>query len=505
MSISRQKRLPSNNLLLDFLNRESREIFGLYSILSDEDHINFLVETINVAVFICYEFCIENPGSIAECDLVRIAFRRRSRFVEEGLIRFPIREASLDDLWLKKEKEYRLFKDSYKALYSETGKKFIKKYSHALITRKAKIGTEIISRWDSGPSSNPVWEKIKGKVTTKEIDRIRKLPQKLKEKGLGIKGQSLVDEIGSKKGINPIYFRHILQNHYFSIYLDEYNLRFLSKIPYFRDRYGYEENDLCYNYEALRAALSVIKLWNLIKRASADTLVKIRRKSGYFLFRDVFLEISGQCNSINDVLKSFSFGAAKIHKELNETKLLEIYDDKKIVPLNGFKLTETEISAIDYRLISISKSSLDAYHDNLTNNSKNTTQPIKRISMIKGIEITEQCYKERPIIAIFVALQMEREILVDRWSLKCKFPSNFWTGEAQGINLIVYGPDQIGRVPAAISTMEMFFEFKSRFNKIPEIIISTGIAGGFKNEGVMSIPSPIKPPSCVDEYSRYQQ
>lgn len=483
--MSIQKELPLNNLLLDFLNRESREIFGLYSILSNEDHINFLVETINVAVFICHEFCIENPGSIAECDLVRIAFKRRSKFVEEGLIRFPIREISLDELWLKKEKEYRLFKESYRALYSETGKKFIKKYSHALITRKSKIGGEIISRWDAGPSSNPVWGTIKETVTTKEIDRIRKLPLKLKEKDLGIKGQSLVNEIGTKIGINPICFRHILQNHYFSIYVDEYDLRLLSEIPYFRDRYGYEENDLCYNYEALRAALSAIKIWNLIKRVSADSLIEIRRKSGYFLFRDVFIEISGKCHSINDVLKSFSFGAAKIQKELNETILLEVYDDKKIIPPNGFKLTKSEISAIDHRLISISNPSLEAYHDIFNNNSKSKTQPIERIHMIKGTEITEQRYKERPIIAIFVALQMEREILVDRWSLKCKYPNIFWTGESQDNNLIVYGPDQIGRVSAAISTMEMFFELKSRFNKLPEIIISTGIAGGFKDEGVM--------------------
>ena len=115
-------------------------------------------------------------------------------------------------------------------------------------------------------------------------------------------------------------------------------------------------------------------------------------------------------------------------------------------------------------------------------------QPIKiseRNPMITGTEITDQDYKQHPIIAIFVALEMERDLLVNRWSLKCKYPNKFWTGTAQNNNLIVYGTDQMGRVPAAIATMEMIYELDSRFNKLPDIIISTGIAGGFKKEGVM--------------------
>lgn len=476
---------PLSNLLLDFLNREGREIFGLFSVLSDEDHIKFLAETINVAVFICYEFCIENPGSVAECDLVRIAFKRRERFVDERLIRYPIREASLDELWNKKEREYRLFREPYGALYSTVGKKFIAKYSHALIHRSSNISTEIVTRWDSGPISNKIWNKIKEKVAPNKIDEIRKLPQKLKENGLAIKGQTLVDEIGPTIGIDPRYFRHVLQNHFFGIYLDEYDLRLLSQIPYFRTRYGFWDNDLCYNYEAIRASLSVISLWNLIRSISADTLVEIRKRPGYFLFRDTFHFIASHCSTVNDILRVFSFGADQIQGELNESKLIEVYDKQRIIPVNGFRLTLPEISAIDYRLKSIVKPAMDAYHDFFCNSSKCRIQSVERLMMIRGAELADQDYKERPIIAIFVALQVERKLLVNRWSLKCKYPNKFWTGTVQNNNLIVYGTDQLGRVPAAIATMDMIYELRSRFNKLPEIIISTGIAGGFKKEGVM--------------------
>ena len=81
-----------SNIFLDFLNRESREIFGFFNILSRQKHIDFLSETVNVAVLICREFCIATPGSIAECDLVRIAMNRKSEFFSEQLIKMPLRE-----------------------------------------------------------------------------------------------------------------------------------------------------------------------------------------------------------------------------------------------------------------------------------------------------------------------------------------------------------------------------------------------------------------------------
>ena len=481
--IASKKKPALSNILLDFLNRESREIFGLYN-LSKSDHINFLAETINVAVFMCYEFCIENPGSIGECALVRVAFKRREKFFENQLIRMPMREFSLDDFWKKKEREYKLLKGQYVELYSDTGKDFIARHSHAIIHRDTKIGSEIIKRWECGPESNDIWDYITKNVPAKKIEKISKLPRKIKDQGLAIKGLTIVESVGDI-GINPNYLRQILQNDFFSIYINEYKLRLISQLPYFKTRFGLKDEDLCYNYEAIRAALRSIKLWGILRRMSADSLVELRTKLGYFSFRDAFHFIAAQCFSVYDVLRTFSLGADRIQKELNSTSLIDKYDNAKIVLIKGFDLNPKEISAIDYRLRAISESARESYYEIFCDNSKNNIKSSKRISMVTGKELSEKDYINNPIIAIFVALQMEREILINRWSLVKQYSEPFWTGKVQNNNLILYGMDQIGRVPAAIATMQMFHKLHQLCKRKPDIIIATGIAGGFQDEGIM--------------------
>lgn len=476
---------PLSNILLDFLNRESREMFGLYELLSKEHHIQFITEVLNVAVFICYEYCIENLGSVAECEIVRIAFKRREKFLDERLIRMPIREESLNDLWGKKEREYRLFKGRYDDLYSSPGKKLVEKHSHALIHRSSKIGKEIINRWEAGPYCNNVWDKIKKNVPPKEIDKIRKIPRKIKDLNLAIKGETIVSLIGSNIGVDPRYFRHVLQNHFFSIYKDEFRLRLISQLPYFRSRYGFEDEDLCYNYEAIRAVLQSIELWNLIRGMSSDVIAVIRTKPGYFLFRESFHFVASQCSSVNEVLKIFSLGSDRIKKKLTETKLLDKYNMKTIIPIKGFDLNPEEISAIDYRLKSIAGPAIDVYNELFCESSECKIKKLERAKMIHGKTLSDQDFKEKPIIAIFVALQMEREFFVRRWELESQYPPIFWTGKIQEFNLVLYGPDKAGRVPAAITTMNLFHELISRYDRKPDIFIATGIAGGFKDEGVM--------------------
>lgn len=474
------------NIFLDFLNRESREIFGLYNILSVEKHIDLLSQAINISVFICRENCIATPGSIAECNLVRIAMNRKYEFLQEHLIRLPLREDSLGELWEKKEKEYRLFEKDYVALYSQTGKRFVEKYSNAVIHRTTNVSQMLIENWLAGPDENPIWRSVADSTPSKYLKDIRLIPRRLKEAGLAIKGPTIIENVRHDIGCSRSHLRHILQNQYFNIYLKEYGLELLYEIPYFKNRYGISNSNLYYHYLAIRASLLHIGLWDIILNMAASSLCQLRRMAGYYSFRDKFFEIASKCTNIDEISKIFSLSGTKIKPIIKETQLLDAFRDQKIHTARGIEFDLNELRAIEYRLENIAKAAnmvFEEVHYEVSFSEKDNRKG-DRGKMIHGEKISAEQFKTCKIVAIFVALKMEREILIDRWSLLNIYPSNFWTGMSGNTIILLYGPDKIGRVPAAISTMKMFYTLQLEYECKPNLLIVAGIAGGFQAEDV---------------------
>jgi nucleoside phosphorylase len=85
---------------------------------------------------------------------------------------------------------------------------------------------------------------------------------------------------------------------------------------------------------------------------------------------------------------------------------------------------------------------------------------------------------DRPTLAIFVALDIEREILVKHLGLKNQFPSDIWDGECNGLRVALFSSSDMGRVAGAIQTMRFLAKHR------PEMLLVAGIAGGFKQEKV---------------------
>jgi hypothetical protein len=106
-----------NNIFLDFLNRDSRQIYGLFEATKKSTHIKYLIEAINISVLLCDEYCIVPPGFIAECPFVWETLERRLDYLSERVIRLPMRESSFDDFFIKKQREYQPFQDLYSGLF----------------------------------------------------------------------------------------------------------------------------------------------------------------------------------------------------------------------------------------------------------------------------------------------------------------------------------------------------------------------------------------------------
>ena len=83
------------------------------------------------------------------------------------------------------------------------------------------------------------------------------------------------------------------------------------------------------------------------------------------------------------------------------------------------------------------------------------------------------------VVAVFTALHEEKEILAGMLGLTGSPQSRVWTGQLGSTTIYLYGPDQIGRVPAAIETLKFFHEHGK-----PDFLIVVGIAGGMQITGV---------------------
>ena len=82
------------------------------------------------------------------------------------------------------------------------------------------------------------------------------------------------------------------------------------------------------------------------------------------------------------------------------------------------------------------------------------------------------------IVGIFVALKEERDVLIKQLKFKSIDDSLLWTVSRNKVKFVLFSDDSMGRVQAAIATMNFLREYK------PNMLIVAGIAGGFASEKV---------------------
>lgn len=106
------------DIFLDFLNRDSRQLYGLFN-LSPAIHRRVLSTAINAAVVICESRCIVPPGFFLECDIAMDVLLQKKLFLQKRIIEFPIRETSLFLFAEKKRTEYKTVKKAYAGLFDD--------------------------------------------------------------------------------------------------------------------------------------------------------------------------------------------------------------------------------------------------------------------------------------------------------------------------------------------------------------------------------------------------
>jgi hypothetical protein len=86
------------NVYLHFINRDARDILGLFRHLSRDTHCKILSRALNAAVILCEDHTVMPPGFFLECELAYDVVSNKTPLIDAGLIILPRRELSLERL-----------------------------------------------------------------------------------------------------------------------------------------------------------------------------------------------------------------------------------------------------------------------------------------------------------------------------------------------------------------------------------------------------------------------
>lgn len=478
-----------HNVFLDFLNRDSRQIFGLFENVQPEAHIEALTRALNVAVLLCRENCICPVGFLSECGLARATVKRRRDFLFEGLIRLAIRESTIAEWHDKKRREYGQFRQKYLGLFEPSLVDFLKAFPDALIRRETVIGPTLVHDWEQAIDVDPFWKKVTAGKSYADIAIAQAVPKDLYQEGLAVVWpaieQKLIDQISS----SPAELRLLLQHQYFQIYLREYGLTVITGIPFSRFDFGVAHSTLEYDYRLLKAVATAAGVWEGLRSFSAPSIIGLRHRGDFWRFREAFEELGLRCGSIFAGTRAATFGGERT-TSLGYDLPQYLKHQAFLTTSRGIDIKDAELDEIAYRLSVVATSAAKVINSEAKDLFVDRSE--KSIASLSPNVVSRQRVQT---VGVFVALREERLEIVKRWKLTNEEGSPYWRGNRNGRHIVLYSTSEMGRVPAAIITYRLLSEIKV------DMLMVVGIAGGFAETGT-ELGDVLVPSSVIDLASR---
>jgi nucleoside phosphorylase len=452
------------NFFLHFLNRDSREIFGLYRFQNDHSHYRLLRRALNASVLLCENFCIMPPGFVIEDEIAFSLAESQRAFLESRILQFPIRESSLSEYAEKKRAEYYPMRNRYSGLFDDSRLEFLGRNAQGLIHRKAHISEGILAGWQQGADTEKrIWSSIRKDVDAKVIREIQQIPRDLHEEGTALTWSAIGPKLPIGAQRSSADLRNVLQYTYFKQYCAEFGLIVLSAIPYMIEEFYLPRKANVYSYKRFSEYLDCFELTQILLEGRASFLMRVKKMPGFVSFVDAYAQFAEFCKTDTDLTFQASIVAgeskfdwpsfAKRHRSL----IQEPSDLESLELEHAFKQTAdrfTERFGLEKRALS-----------GKDPNKKTSSSKIEVISM--------------PDIVIFVALDEELEVLAKELNLKRSHLSPSATGVVGGTSIDVISPKEMGRVPAAVETAKYL---ESHRKALPSLIIIVGLAGGFPEQ-----------------------
>lgn len=460
------------NLFLDFTSRQIRRYYGLFALPKDQ-HLEVLRRWTNVAAWLASDFCLVPVGFILECPLLRRVLDSKSNLLTGGLIELPLRGA-FDEFLARRRETYGPYADDHTDLYKDEVAKFVLKYAIAFKDRRRQSADSLVDRWSSGPDNSPLWLPVE-KLGLRAIRRIARIPEIIHQNEAGIVWQGIHNHLKATDRAAEDDLQRILQSDFVESYCEEYETDTLCELPYgWRDLRRTPVGDASLSYRNFRNSLEPLGIRNLVEMLAAGSMIGIRSRPGYLGFLAKYRALASEPEELKR-------SAAKLGLHRSRAERLVIVASGRSRPGSDWILTSSELDELDELLWIAS--------DKMPGRATMATEgpiPVNHL----GDKRDGKMPNKR--IAIFVALDEERQVF-ERSSLGFRKDRHLHhlIGEKDGVTLEVYCAHAMGRVAAAVATMEYLHETQPK----PDLLLVTGLAGGFEaakvSEGAVMIPEQI--------------
>ena len=449
-----------SNIILDFFDPENRILYGSYKNLAPDEHVRLLKEGLNLASFICDDFCILPPCAIMQCRIARRALMESPYYFDEGIVRFPLRESSLDVFIEKKKRNYALDKadNDYSEFFAEDGPAFLRNHAAGIIKRETKVGVAIAAMVESMPFTHPLWRNLRQNYPLSVLEKIQSAPRELIERGEAISVKA-IKRLRNLDGYKDIDFQigRILQNKYFYAYIFEYGAKIISEIPIKTTDFLIEHFGPAYEYSYWRFLLKSLGLADLILKSGSKTVVQLRNTPGCFEFVNAAISLGCSFSTITQAKKALAGVITDARRMLGKrmfTSLRPVADDDE--------LTMEALEQISALFYSFAESCGNTEPDN-----KNCVEYVQHIQPVASEEcerLKQQltpCDSSKPFVFIsYNHADMELTVYKDCILLE-KMGINYWVDNANmhGCNQDSAGWKTV--INEALSTCNIYIPYVS--------------------------------------------
>lgn len=451
------------NLFLHFLNRDTREIFRLYDLFGDEKHARTLRGPMNVCAMLCEDFCVAPPGFVMEDKYAFELFEVQSAYLEKGLVRLPMRETNLNDFAEKKRLEYSFARNRYSGLYDDKRMNLLSSYGGAaLVQRKVQIGPTIVKGFLTGVETRlQAWSGIRQNAPSDVIENMRAVPARLAEDGKALTWSMIEPNLVDSALPFRQEMRHALQHTYFQEYCREFKAIVITDIPHMPTEFYLPAERAIYSMRRLSAFLGSMNADRLLLEASADTIMKFRRDSGFIELMDAYCAFAKMFPKDADLQYHLSRAIKKTPFEWS--RVPERFNPAISDP-SDFEIVEIASACGELAAI------LTMEHGLPRRGSDEPRKTQKMTTASKGRQLT---------IVIFVALEEELEVLIRHFGLERSAGSPAASGKIGNVGVNVLCPRAMGRVAAAVEVTSYLSN-----NSRPDLLFCVGLAGGFKESNI---------------------
>lgn len=459
-----------DNLFLHFLNRDSREIYGLFQVHKDDQHVRLLRRALNASILLCEDHCIMPPGFVIEDEMAFGLAESQIDFLTSGILQFPMRESNIEDYAEKKRADYYPMRDRYSGLFNDDRLSFLGRNATGLIKRNSHISDGIVQGWRGGAEAGArAWKPVKRILSPSDIDSISHIPTQLSDDGVALTWSAIAPRLSATNREAANALRNTLQHTYFTQYCREFRLITLSGIPYMVEEFYLPHKRRSYHYGILQRYLEAFSLANVLLDASATFIMRLKNTIGYNTFFDAYIQLAEAAESKTGLYLIAARAAQRSGFDWSAFGLRH----SSLLRVPG----EVDVAELDHAMQEVADI-LTAEHG-LETRSLTLAQPKPTVRPLPAAKAKPRTLSMTDLV-VFVALEEELRALSDALGLKRLAGNGHRAeGDIAGTAVAVICPKDMGRVPAAV---EVSTYLQGRSENLPRLLLVVGLAGGFPAE-----------------------